>query len=115
MDPVYGTHSVAGWWHYGFSVLQMSIIFIYAVVWVLTVKQQDEKIFQAFEKATYIFMIFTLVNISGIAVNKDLFVYKHFTPDLTPASIINASNPLIIAMLLLIWMKNMHKPSLQNG
>ena len=111
MDPVYGMHSVAGWWHYGFSILQMSIIFIYAVIWVLTVKQQDEKAFHAFEKAIYVFMIFTLVNITGICINKDLFVYRQFNPDFSFTSIANASMPLIIATFLLICMRNIHKSS----
>jgi hypothetical protein len=111
MDPMYGTQSMAGWWHYGFSILQMTIVFIYVVVWILTVKQQDKKTFLAFEKAIYIFMIFTLVNISGTCVNKDLFVYKHFDPDFSPTSITNAFMPLIIAILLLVGMKNIHKSS----
>ncbi len=115
MDPVYGTHSAAGWWHYGFSILEMAIIFFYTVVWVLTVKQQDDKIFRAFEKALYIFMAFTLVNITGICVNKDLFLYHRLRPDFALTSIINAFNPLIISVLLLIWMRNIHKSSQQNS
>jgi uncharacterized membrane protein len=115
MDPTYGTHSAAGWWHYGFSILQMAIIFVYATLWVLTVKQQDEQMFQAFEKAIYIFMAFTLINMSGTFINKDLVFSKRLTPDFAITSVINASMPLIIAILLLSRMKKIHKSTQSNS
>lgn len=109
MEPQYGQLSLAGWWHYGFSVLQMALIFVFAVFWVMTVKHQDRDMFTAFEKALYVFILFILVNISGVFVNKDWVVHGQFTPNLSFSSLFNAFSPLILSILLLAITRKMHR------
>jgi hypothetical protein len=109
MDPQYGVLSMAGWWHIGISIVQIAIIFIFAVIWILTVKRQNRDIFKAFERATYILIAFNIVNMSGILVDKDLYLLRRFTPDLALTNLINASVPLIVAVLLLFSMRKLHR------
>jgi hypothetical protein len=114
MDPQYGVLSTAGWWHFVISVTQIAIIFIFAVFWILTVRQQDQETFKAFEKAVYILMIFNLVNFSGGFVDKDLFLTGRVTPDLAVTSIINASLPVVTSIVLLWQMRKIHQAT-QSG
>jgi hypothetical protein len=109
MDPQYGMLSVAGWWHFVISVLQIAIIWIYITFWIITVKQQDSHTFKAFEKALYFFMAFSIVNMSGTFVDKDLFLLKQITPDLAFTSILNASIPVLISIGLLFGMRRTHQ------
>lgn len=109
VDPQYGVLSTAGWWHYVMSIVEFTIVFTFVVIWVMTVRQQSREVFQAFERAIYILMVFNVVNMSGIFVNKDLFLLKHLTPDLTPTSLLNSFSPLIMAILLLFSMRKMHR------
>jgi hypothetical protein len=109
MDPQFGQMSLAGWWYYCFSILQMALIFAFAVFWILTVKFQDPSMFKAFENALYIFIVFILVNISGTFVNKNLFLRRQFNPDLSLPSLVNALTPLIISIVLLFFMRKSHK------
>lgn len=109
MDPQYGMLSVAGWWHVVISVLQIAIIWIYMTFWVVTVKQQDRDTFKVFEKALYFFMAFSVVNMSGTFVDKELFLSKRFTPDLAFANLLNAAMPVILAIVLLFFMRKTHQ------
>ncbi len=107
LDPEYGVMSFAGWWHYGFSVMQFTIIFTFAVMWVLTVKQQTHKMFKAFEKSTYILLVFNIVNMSGQFINKDIINGVAPTPTFT--SIMVALAPIIVALTILFSMRKIHR------
>lgn len=99
MDPQYGMMSLAGWWHYGISILQIAIIFTFGAFWILTVKQQTPAIFKAFEKATYLLILFNIVNLSGAFVSKELLL------DVLLTNLITASIPLALSLFLLFRMR----------
>lgn len=109
IETQFGVLSLAGWWHYGYSVLQFTIIFSFTVIWILTVKLQTYEVFKVFEKTTYLLMIFNLVNMSGVFINKDLILYKRLSPNITATNIMTASSPLIIAIILLFSMKKIRR------
>jgi len=114
MDPQIGKISMAGWWHFGFSIFQMSIILIFSAFWVLTIKQQDEKTFHAFEKAIYIFMAFTIVNGSGVFINRNLIFLRSLTSDIAITNLTTAFMPLITALLLLSGLRRIRKSTISN-
>jgi hypothetical protein len=99
MDPTYGTLSVAGWWHYVISVLQIAYIFIFMMFWVLTVKKQTPEVFKAFEQATYVLIAFNIVNLSGTFVGRELL------PDVVLTNFVAGSTPLALSLFLFFRMR----------
>ena len=109
IDPHYGMTSMAGWWHYGVSILQITLAFTFGAVWLLTVKQQNHMIFKAFERAAYILITFSFVNMSGAFITKDLIFSRQLTPGFFLPNLIGASIPLFMEILFLIRMRNIYQ------
>jgi hypothetical protein len=114
MDPQIGKISMAGWWHFMFSIFQMSIILLFSAFWLLTIKQQDEKTFQAFEKAIYVFMVFTIINSSGLFINRDIIFSRSLVSDIALTNLITTFMPLITVFLFLSGLRRIHKSTFLN-
>ena len=108
LDPKFGIMSFAGWWHYGFSVLQFTILFTFAAIWIVSVKQQNHEMFKTFEKATYVLLVFNLVNMSGLFINSAL-VSKGIAPNPPFISVMTALTPIIVVIALLFTMRVIYR------
>ncbi len=74
-DTVYGHLTVLGWWHYGFSIIQMEIIFAVLGVWYSTIRNNNQTTQLLFERAWHVLMAFSLFPVFD-ALLKSIFVYK---------------------------------------
>jgi hypothetical protein len=109
MDPEYGVMSTAGWWHYGVSILQITAIFTFGAIWLLTVTRQNHDMFKAFETATYILITFSVVNMTGAFITKDLIFSWQLTLGFFLPNLMGALIPLAVEILFLIRMRKTYQ------
>jgi uncharacterized membrane protein (DUF485 family) len=76
MDVVLGKPSIAGWWHFGFTVIQMSVVLFFVWCWFTVIhKRNTNESNKLYLKGWWVFLAFTLLNIPDYAF-RWLFVYK---------------------------------------
>jgi hypothetical protein len=78
MDIVPGRLSIAGWWHYIFSVLQSTIIFSFAIYWLNVARNLSRPQSKSFEITWLVFILFNTLNIPGFLI-KDLFIFRQMS------------------------------------
>ena len=75
MDTSIGHLSAAGWWHLGFSTLEMSIVFYYVLVWffLIKVKAITRETYSLFKKGWNIMLLFTSLSFLDLICKIHLF------------------------------------------
>ena len=74
-DTVYGQLTLLGWWHYGFSILQMEIILLVSGVWCITIRKNSQPVHRLFLRAWLVLIAFSFFPLLD-AASKSAFVYK---------------------------------------
>ena len=74
-DTVYGQLTLLGWWHYGFSILQMEIILLVLGVWCITIRKNSQPAHRLFLQAWLVLVAFSFFPLLD-AASKSAFVYK---------------------------------------
>lgn len=100
MDLVPGKLSLAGWWHLGFSILQSTILFTYAILWLTASSRLALHQFQRFTRTWWLFILFTLLNIPGFLI-KQFFIFPEIS--WRDALLFEWSSFIPTLLALLIW------------
>jgi len=67
-DIVYGRLTGLGWWHLGFSTLQMTIIFLVIGVWIATLKSNSEQTHRLFYRAWLVLVTFSFLPLFDVSI-----------------------------------------------
>jgi len=92
MDIEFGKLTVAGWWHYGFSTIQMLIIFCFLVLWFFSARK-NINLHREFRNVWKTIIIFTSLSLFDFAIK----VFYLF-----PKSNLLDNNSIISAVMLCI-------------
>jgi hypothetical protein len=65
MDIIPGQLSIAGWWHWGYSVVQSMVIFTFVLLWLRFARGMVNRTFRYYERTWFVFILFTLLNVPG--------------------------------------------------
>jgi hypothetical protein len=74
-DKVDGHLTMLGWWHFGFSIVQMEIIFLVLGVWISTLRMNSESVHRLFMRSWHILLAFSVFPLFDSAL-KTALVYK---------------------------------------
>ena len=69
IDPTFGKLSLAGWWHLGFSIAEMTIIFSFVLIWAYMAKHRsDEEVQQLAVAAWQAFFPYVLLSLADFLI-----------------------------------------------
>lgn len=103
MDTTIGKLSLAGWWHFGFSILQMVIVLFFLGIWVMLLKRANLDVLIRFENTWKVFIAFTSVSILDFIV-KDLIVFKTPISNISFLQEIDSFTALFFSVLVFLSM-----------
>lgn len=108
MDMEIGSLSIAGWWHWGYSVIQMFLILYFAFVWINHNTTISDTHYKKFMQTWLIFIGFSSLNLPG-------FIFKYhfilFTNSLITALRMEITSfiPMLASILLAVAMSATRK------
>lgn len=70
MDTTLGKLSSAGWWHFGFSILQTTILLLFIVIWFIIYKNKLKPEFIYARNTWIIFVAFTFISIADYIIKQ---------------------------------------------
>lgn len=103
MDMTIGTLSFAGWWHWGYSIIQMTIIAYFVVIWMKEMPIIGRKYHKEFMRAWFIFVAFSSLSLLGFIL-KYLFILDESFIEALRMELVSFF-PIILSILWAIFMK----------
>ncbi len=76
MDTRLGYLSVAGWWHWFYSVLQLSVILYFVFMWIKYIQTMNARSYRSFLQTWLVFIGFTLLNFPGFFIKNGFIFYN---------------------------------------
>jgi len=87
IDPTFGQLSFAGWWHLGFTIIEMTLVFVFVLMWQYTTRHRfNEKTLQLATMAWNIFLLYALLSIADFIVLHLYLLPRRGVPDYTPVT-----------------------------
>lgn len=113
MDTEIGRLSIAGWWHWGYSVIQMFLILYFAFVWIDQNTTINETKYKKFTQTWLIFIGFSLLNLPGFILKSSFIL---FSSSLITAFQMEITSfvPMFVSILLAVIMSAIRKYTKAN-
>lgn len=85
IDPTFGRLSFAGWWHFGFTVIEMTLVFTFIFIWAHAKRSDaDEGMQRLAVSAWNTFLPYALLSIADFVVLHLYLLPRRGLPDYTP-------------------------------
>lgn len=113
MDTEIGRLSIAGWWHWGYSIIQMFLILYFVFVWIDQNTTINETNYKKFTRTWLIFIGFSLLNLPGFILKYHFILFS--TSLITAFQMeITSFVPMLVSILLAVIMSTIRKYTKAN-